>query len=86
MPVFRAGPGQAPAWCEMRQFNIVRLPAGAARYDLGRAGPREKLIVGEGACTVSAAGREHVAAAGANIDCRPGKAGSASSTLPRTPP
>ena len=52
MPVFRAGSGQAPPWCEMRQFDIVRLPAGAARYDFGRAGPREKLIVGEGACTV----------------------------------
>ncbi len=73
MPVFRAGPGQAPAWCEMRQFDIVRLPAGAARYDFGRAGPREKLIVGEGACTISAAGREQAAAAGANIDLPAGK-------------
>ena len=73
MPVFRAGRGQAPAWCEMRQFDIVRLPAGAARYDFGRAGPREKLIVGEGACTVSAAGREQAAAAGANIDLPAGE-------------
>ena len=68
MPVFRAGSGQAPPWCEMRQFDIVRLPAGAARYDFGRSGPREKLIVGEGACTVAAAGREQAAGKGANID------------------
>ena len=75
MPVFRAGPGQAPAWCEMRQFDIVRLPAGGARYDFGRAGPREKLIVGEGACTIAAAGREQAAAAGANIDLPAGEGG-----------
>ena len=73
MPVFRAGSGQAPPWCEMRQFDIVRLPAGAARYDFGRAGPREKLIVGEGACTVAAAGREQAAVKGANIDLPAGE-------------
>ena len=73
MPVFRAGSGQAPPWCEMRQFDIVRLPAGAAPYDFGRSGPRGKLIVGEGACTVAAAGREQAAAAGANIDLPAGE-------------
>ncbi len=73
MPVFHAGPGQAPPWCEMRQFDIVRLAAGAAPYDFGRAGPREKLIVGEGACTVSAAGRELAAGEGANIDLPAGE-------------
>ncbi len=73
MPVFRAGSGQAPPWCEMRQFDIVRLPAGAARYDFGRAGPREKLIVGEGACTVEVAGREQAAGRGANIDLPAGE-------------
>lgn len=73
MPLFHAGPGQAPAWCEMRQFDIVRLAAGAAPYDFGRAGPREKLIVGEGACTVSAAGCELAAGEGANIDLPAGE-------------
>ena len=68
MPVFRAGSGQAPAWCELHRFDIVDLPAGAGRYDFDRAGPREKLIVGEGACTVAVGGREQEAGKGANID------------------
>ncbi len=68
MPVFRAGSGQAPAWCELHRFDIVDLPAGAGRYDFDRAGPREKLIVGEGACSVSVGGREQAAEKGANID------------------
>ena len=68
MPVFRAGSGQAPAWCELHRFDIVDLPAGAGRYDFDRAGPREKLIVGEGACTVSVGGRELAAGKRANID------------------
>ena len=57
----------------MRQFDIIRLSAGAAPYDFGRAGPKEKLIVGEGACTIAAAGREQAAAAGSNIDLPAGE-------------
>ena len=75
MPVFRAGSGQAPAWCELHRFDIVDLPAGAGRYDFDRAGPREKLIVGEGACTVSVGGRELAAEKRANIDLFEGEAG-----------
>ena len=74
MPVFRAGSGRAPAWCELHRFDIVGLPAGA-RYDFDRAGPREKLIVGEGECRVSVGGREQPAGKGANIDLPEGGAG-----------
>ena len=73
MPVFRAGSGQAPAWCELHRFDVVDLPAGAGRYDFDRAGPREKLIVGEGACTVAVGGREQAAEKGANIDLPEGE-------------
>ena len=75
MPVFRAGSGQAPAWCELHRFDVVDLPAGAGRYDFDRAGPREKLIVGEGACTVAVGGREQAAEKGANIDLPEGEGG-----------
>ena len=75
MPVFRAGSGQAPAWCELHRFDTVDLPAGAGRYDLDRAGPREKLIVGEGACTVAVGGREQAADKGANLDLPEGEGG-----------
>lgn len=51
MPVFRGGPGQVPAWCELHAFDIVRLvPGQTHRYD--RLAPKEKLLVGRGACTV----------------------------------
>ena len=73
MPVFRAGSGQAPAWCELHRFDIVDLPAGAGRYDFDRSSKREKLIVGEGACTVAAGGREQAAEKGANIDLPEGE-------------
>lgn len=51
MPVFRAGQGHAPTWCELEQFDIVRLPAGGAHV-FARAGKREKLIVAQGCCRI----------------------------------
>lgn len=51
MPVFRAGDGQAPAWCELSYFDIVRLSPGHT-FEYTRKGPKEKIIVGEGACRI----------------------------------
>lgn len=58
MPVFRSGPGQAPAWCELEYFEILRLPPGESR-DLSWRGKKEKLFVGQGRCVLEIAGSEH---------------------------
>ncbi len=39
MPVFRSGAGQAPAWCEMRSFDIVTLQPGES-HTYERSGKR----------------------------------------------
>ncbi len=52
MPVFRAGPGQAPEWCELERFDVAYLPVGGTVV-FEREGEQEKLIVVRGACTVA---------------------------------
>ena len=49
MPVFRSGPNQAPSWSELTFFEIVRLPASASHL-FERVAPKERLVVGAGAC------------------------------------
>lgn len=72
MPVFTSGEGQAPAWCELRYFDIVRLKPGQThRY--ARAGRDEKLIVGRGRCRIEVAGQEVLAGERANLDLPPGE-------------
>jgi mannose-6-phosphate isomerase-like protein (cupin superfamily) len=47
MPVFRSGKGEAPGWCEMEYFDIVRLGAHEThRYS--RLGIKERLFIGSG--------------------------------------
>jgi mannose-6-phosphate isomerase-like protein (cupin superfamily) len=67
MPVFKAGPGQAPEWCELERFDIVEVPVGATCV-LEREGKKEKLIVVRGACTVAFDGLSVEAVPGDNID------------------
>ena len=67
MPVFRSGAGQAPAWCEMRSFDIVTLQPGES-HTYERTGKKEKLIVGRGACSVRAGSKTHEAVEGTNLD------------------
>ena len=67
MPVFRSGKGLAPEWCEMEFFDIVDLPAGAAHV-FERVAPKEKLIVGKGACRIAFAGQTVEAEEKANLD------------------
>jgi len=58
-----------PSWCELRFYEIIELPIGA-NHTFERREPKEKLIVGEGKCTISALGRLIEAEAGANLDLR----------------
>ena len=67
MPVFRAGPNQAPEWCELEQFDIVALRPGETHI-FPRTGHREKLIVGRGRCRVAYDLQEIDAREGANLD------------------
>jgi mannose-6-phosphate isomerase-like protein (cupin superfamily) len=67
MPVFQAGPNQAPEWCELEQFDIVELQAGET-HDFPRLGRREKLIVVRGRCCVAYDRQEVEAREGANLD------------------
>jgi mannose-6-phosphate isomerase-like protein (cupin superfamily) len=61
MPVFRSGE-TPPAWCGLRHFEIVRLPAGAT-HRFERAAAHERLVVGAGACRLEVPGRGAVEAA-----------------------
>jgi mannose-6-phosphate isomerase-like protein (cupin superfamily) len=69
MPVFKSELNEAPAWCEMRFFEIVELHAGA-KHSFERSYPREKLIVGEGRVQIAFDGKMMVADEGANLDLR----------------
>ncbi|MDQ5851656.1 MAG: hypothetical protein M3380_06185 [Chloroflexota bacterium] len=69
MPVFKSGPGLAPAWCEMTYFEIVELQPGA-RHAFKWIGRKEKVIVGKGRCRVSVAGRSMDVERGAQLDLR----------------
>ena len=73
MPVFRSGEGQAPAWCELEYFEIVTLAPGET-HSFARRGPREKLIVGGGACRIAFDGRSMDATARTNLDLASGNA------------
>jgi len=67
MPVFRSGPGQAPDWCEMESFDIVRLlPEEGHTFE--RMGKKEKLVVVRGECTLFFAGEKMRAREGAILD------------------
>ncbi len=70
MPVFKAGPNQAPEWAEMEQFDIVELKPGETHV-FPRIGQREKLIVGKGWCHVAWGVDETNAREGANLDIGP---------------
>jgi mannose-6-phosphate isomerase-like protein (cupin superfamily) len=53
VPVFRSGAGQAPAWCELRFFEVATLPPGA-RHAFERVGRKERIVVSRGACRLAA--------------------------------
>lgn len=51
MPVFRGGPGRAPAWCEMTHFDVIVLQPDEERY-WRIENPREKWIIVQGSCAI----------------------------------
>lgn len=67
MPLFRAGPNQAPEWCELEQFDIVELKAGQTHV-FPRIGYREKLIIAKGRCRIAYDLKEVQAETGATLD------------------
>ena len=67
MPVFRSGPGRAPAWCEMESFDLVELDPGQT-HAFSRLARKEKLIVANGKCRVAFGGRTVDAGVNANLD------------------
>jgi mannose-6-phosphate isomerase-like protein (cupin superfamily) len=67
MPVFKSGVGQAPEWCELESFDIVRLNPGQSQVFM-RKGPKEKLIVIQGSCDIWANDEKHEAGFGTNLD------------------
>jgi mannose-6-phosphate isomerase-like protein (cupin superfamily) len=67
MPVFQAGPNQAPEWCELERFDLVELKVGQTHV-FPRAGHREKLIVCRGRCRLAYDLQEIDAREGANVD------------------
>jgi mannose-6-phosphate isomerase-like protein (cupin superfamily) len=66
MPVFRSNEAP-PGWCELRFFEIVELAPGAT-HAFARLAPKEKLVVGRGACRVRVRAAEHEATEKAILD------------------
>jgi mannose-6-phosphate isomerase-like protein (cupin superfamily) len=52
MPVFQAGPGQAPVWCELEQFELIALQPNETR-SCARVAEKEEIIVCRGAVNVA---------------------------------
>jgi len=67
MPVFKSSHGLAPFWCEMEYFEILRLRVGTA-HAFARTGRKERLIVGQGACTLRVDREMHQLCEGSAVD------------------
>ena len=53
MPVFKSGKGGAPAWCEMEDFEFIRLADGESRK-LTRRAKKEQLLICRGRVVITA--------------------------------
>ena len=70
MPVFRAGKGQAPDWCEMQGFEFLELTGGGAPLRLRKQTPREALVVCRGWVRVRCGGTEATLLPGCTYELR----------------
>ena len=52
MPVFRSGKGNAPAWCEMEDFELVPLARGQTQR-FKRIGRKEHFLVCHGTARIT---------------------------------
>jgi len=66
MPLIHAD-SPLPAWCELEQYAIVKLTAGAT-YEFPAQGQRQKLLVGAGRCRIRYADQSILAEEGANLN------------------
>jgi mannose-6-phosphate isomerase-like protein (cupin superfamily) len=73
MPLVHNKTGVLPAWCELKEFAIVTLPAGSA-HTFPAQGRKQKLIVAAGSCQIDYAGQTVAANKGANLDRDAGQA------------
>jgi mannose-6-phosphate isomerase-like protein (cupin superfamily) len=71
MPLVNRRLGALPAWCELKDFEIVTLPAGAT-HDFPTRHPKQKLIVGDGSCQIEVGGHTVSAGKGTNLDLSDG--------------
>lgn len=67
MTVFRNGAADVPGWCELEQFDLVRLGAGGVEDALRRA-PRERVLVTQGICQLAGEGFSQMLKAGQFYD------------------
>jgi mannose-6-phosphate isomerase-like protein (cupin superfamily) len=66
MPVFRSAKGQAPKWCEVEYFEILRLTEKVYRR-FEPMSPSEKIVIGRGECSITYADRTVIAKEGGTI-------------------
>ena len=57
MPVFRSGTGNAPKWCEMSDFQIIRLEQGEEK-SLERFDEKEHFICTAGRVSITSGNRK----------------------------
>lgn len=67
MPVFKSGEKQAPEWCELEYFEIVRLGIGQNHVFM-RKGQKEKLMVIQGNCIINVNDVKHEAGYGTDLN------------------
>ena len=67
MPIFRSGKGNAPAWAEMTNFELIELAAGDGRT-LSRQMSKEELLVCRGRVVVTAGDVECTLGEGGKLD------------------
>lgn len=61
MPIVRSSESKMPQWCEVNQYEILRIPSGSIRTIVSRS-PKEKFFVAEGRCVLRLTDREIEAA------------------------
>jgi len=72
MPILKSGPGNAPEWCEMEDFQILDLRSGEAK-DLVRSSAKEHYICTRGKVAVSCGPASAVLEEGGKFDAESGE-------------
>lgn len=67
MPLIKGKTAKLPDWCELKSYEVVTLPVGAA-HTFPAQGRKQKLIVCAGRCQIGYNGQTVLAEKGANLD------------------